>query len=333
MKICIITQVQNSFEYIPAWLAYHSRLADHIYLIDHNSDKDLRGLSNDNISVFRSNMNTYTLDTNINSLMAHKKLQGKYDWVFILDIDEFLPFGSRDEAHSFCHKFRWCSCVSMYWRNGYAKQEQSKLKGNTAFDFQEQKAKTRKLIYNTKLRNHFWIGHGNHAAQFPIFGIPFLNLRPLVKKSPLPLFHLPFINIPTLIEKLENFPTKNFKNKIYRHAQHLEKKYGPNWYIASISHLEKLWLVTNYRVVKAKDIINENDLRFETIMLLNGLDQRIKNFRTKLSKCIPGTKVHNDEGEIEIINKIKKSGKKNYKNTILRHTKITPDNTIELIYK
>lgn len=331
MKICIISQVQNSFEYIPAWLAYHSRLADHIYLIDHNSDKDLRGLSSKNISAFRSKMNTYTLDTNINSLIAHKKLREKYDWIFILDIDEFLPFKSNVEVQTFCHENRWNSCVSMYWRNGYAKQEETKLSDETVFDFQVQKAKTRKLIYNTKRRKHFWIGHGNHAAQFPLFGIPFLDIRPVVKKSPLPLFHLPFINMPTLIEKLENFPAKNFKNKVYRHAQHLETKYGPNWYVASISNIEKLWLVANYRVVKANDIISEDNLNFEPINLLQGLGQQIKDLRTALSKCSLGIKVLYNEGEIELITKIKQSGKKNYKSNILSRTKITADNAIELV--
>ena len=84
---CIICQFNNSPTYSPAFLAYHLRIVDHVFLIDHNSSKDYRCLSCDRVTVFRSTISTYRLDINTNALLNVINSENKFDWIFVLDID------------------------------------------------------------------------------------------------------------------------------------------------------------------------------------------------------------------------------------------------------
>lgn len=336
MKICIICQVKNSFEYIPAWLANHSSLADHIYLIDHNSNKDLRKLSGDKLTVFRTDSKVFEPDININALIAHKQIQNIYDWVFIIDIDEFLPFSSRIDIKAFCIKNRLFAGVSLYWKNGIAKNKKqtADIMHDTAFEFQTENSLTRKFCYNTKRRRHFWIGHGNHGARFPLFGIPFLNIRPLLKKGNESLFHIPFINMEILTQKFKDFPPNRFRNKMFQHADHLIEKHGEKWYQKKLNWNEILWLVANYREENKKKIIPNSHLKFEQKKIFKNLRNEIIFWRKRLDACpdpsLPMTK-EQAEHENYAFSEIKKNKKYNYKWALMNHTHIDKKNMITFI--
>ena len=122
---CVICQFNDSPIYLPAFLAYHLRIVDHVFLIDHNSSKNYRYLSCDRVTVFRSTISTYRLDININALLNVINSENKFDWIFVLDIDEFLPFQNKKQIHKFLCKYRDAQCISFRWRNGILKDGRS----------------------------------------------------------------------------------------------------------------------------------------------------------------------------------------------------------------
>ena len=206
---CVICQFNDSPLYLPAFLAYHLRIVDHVFLIDHNSSKDYRCLSCDRVTVYRSTISTYKLDININALLNVINTDNKFDWIFILDIDEFLPFQNKKQIHQFLSKYRYAKCISFRWRNGILKdgRNDSRIESDSIIDFHLSKSKVKKLGYNTgAIRNwsgkNLYVAHGNHSANFFAYGNRLLG-KLLVKKIRVeePLFHIPFLTFDRLSSK------------------------------------------------------------------------------------------------------------------------------------
>ena len=170
---CIICQFSDSPIYLPAFLAYHLRIVDHVFLIDHNSSKDYRSLTCDRVTVFRSTISTFRSDININALLNVINSKNKFDWIFVLDIDEFLPFQNKKQIHQFLCKYRYAQCISFRWRNGILKdgRSDSRIESDSIIEFQLSKSKIKKLAYNTgAIRNwsakNLYVTHANHSAKF-----------------------------------------------------------------------------------------------------------------------------------------------------------------------
>ena len=174
---CIICQFHNSPNYLPAFLAYHLRIVDYVFLIDHNSSKDYRCLSCDGVTVYKSTISTFRLDININALLNGINSENKFDWIFVLDIDEFLPFQNKKQIHQFLCKYKYTQCISFRWRNGILKdgRSDSRIESDSVIDFQPSKSKVANLGYNTRAirnwgGNKLYVIDGNHRATFYVYG-------------------------------------------------------------------------------------------------------------------------------------------------------------------
>ena len=322
---CIICQFNDSPIYLPAFLAYHLRIVDHVFLIDHNSSKDYRCLSCDRVTVFRSTISTYRLDININALLNVVNTDNKFDWFFVLDIDEFLPFQNKKQIHQFLCKYRHTQCISFRWRNGILKDghSDSRIESDNIIDFQPSKLEVKKLGYNTgAMRNwseiNFYVTHGNHSAIFWAYGNRLLG-KLLVKKIQVeePLFHIPFLTFDHLSSKLD-LHQFNFKHKILERTDRLSKKYGPEWYNSRIDLDDIYWLVANYRA-EFSDFVDACRNEFEPIQLFQNLETELNHWGSLIEQCREGVVVSESVGERNFINEYEKNLKRYRKCIVVNH--------------
>ena len=87
------------------------------------------------------------MDININALLNVINAENKFDWIFVLDIDEFLPFQNKRQIHQFLCKYRYAKCISFKWRNGIFKDgyNDSRIESDSIIDFQLSKSRVNKL--------------------------------------------------------------------------------------------------------------------------------------------------------------------------------------------
>ena len=322
---CIICQFNNSSIYLPAFLAYHLRIVDHVFLIDHNSSKDYRRLSCNRVTVFRSTISTYRLDININALLNVINAKNKFDWIFVLDIDEFLPFQNKKQIHQFLCKYRYAQCISFKWRNGILKdgRSDSRIESDSIIDFQLSKSKVKKLGYNTgAIRNwsgkNLYVTHGNHSAIFFAYGSRLLG-KLLVKKIQVeePLFHIPFLAFDRLSDKLD-LKQYEFKTKILRSTDRLSKKYGPEWYNSRIDLDDIYWLVANYRT-QTGDFVDASRKDFEPIQLFRNIETELNHWGSLIGQCKEGVVLSESVAERKFLNEFGKDLKRYRKSNLKRY--------------
>ena len=322
---CIICQFNDPSIYLPAFLAYHLRIVDHVFLIDHNSSKDYRCLSCDRVTVYRSTISTYKLDININALLNIINSENKFDWIFVLDIDEFLPFQNKKQIHQFLCKYRYAQCISFRWRNGILKDghNDSRIESDSIIDFQLNKSKVKKLGYNTgAIRNwsgkNLYVAHGNHSAIFYAYGNRLLG-KLLVKKIRVeePLFHIPFLTFDRLSSKLDLHQYR-FKLKILNRADRLSKKYGPEWYNSRIDLDDIYWLVANYRM-QTSDFVDAGRMDFEPIQLFRNIETELNLWESLIGQCKEGVVVSESVEERNFINEYGNNLKRNRKRIVVNH--------------
>ena len=322
---CIICHFNDSSIYLPAFLAYHLRIVDHVFLIDHNSSKDYRCLSCDRVTVFRSTISTYRMDININALLNVINAENKFDWIFVLDIDEFLPFQNKNQIHQFLFKHRYAQCISFRWRNGILKdgRSDSRIESDSIFEFQPSKSKVKKLGYNTgAIRNwsgkNLYVTHGNHSAIFFAYGNRMLG-KLLVKKIQVeePLFHIPFLTFDRLSSKLGQ-DQHEFEFKILKSTNRLSKKYGPEWYNSRIDLDDVYWLVANFRA-QTSDIVDAGQEDFEPIQLFRNTETELNYWESLIGQCKEGVVVGESVEERNFVNEYGKNIKRNRKRIVVNH--------------
>lgn len=230
------------------FVAHHSRIFDHIYLIDHMSVADYRILSNKEVTVFRLDRREYALDIGINALIQHCQLPEKYDWISVLDVDEFLPFLTRSAWLKALHALPAARCYTQFWLNSIPIQMSStRLNPQTELLSPSQSAHTSKQIYRGGSSRSLFVRHGNHAASFPVPLIPRISHRSKSLRAPWRILHIPFLGVADLAAKLTNFPKQNFADKIEARAHWLTQKYGSLTSVENMDTNDMLWLVANYR--------------------------------------------------------------------------------------
>ena len=114
----IVCQVRDSHSYLPEFIAYHHDLVDKIWLIDHKSHPPLSILETESIRVFRLSTNGQHQGESVSVVSRYIKNLDPNGWLYILDIDEFLPFSSYKELDWFEGFNRNNSVVGFNWKNG-----------------------------------------------------------------------------------------------------------------------------------------------------------------------------------------------------------------------
>ncbi|PTW58702.1 glycosyl transferase family 2 [Breoghania corrubedonensis] len=329
-KSCIVVQTKNSRQYIPAFLAYHLRCVDKIFLIDHNSDKDYRGLATDRVSVFRSRMAIFASDVNINSVLSNFAEIRGFDWVFVLDIDEFLPFSSLSETREFMERHADKSVVSLHWRNGVPVGTVANLTDAAALSFQREPSGTSKMAYNTRLFRNFLITEGNHRPLNLNWGVLGKLRKRFPQDTSYSIFHVPFLSFRNLRDKIRICPPKDFAQKINMTARPLVEKYGQNWLDKEIDTADFTWLVANYRNGCNVIDVRSPNFSMEEVRLFRGLKQNMDVWEAQLDACPRGEVVPGTPAEADFVNRLRKKKKWGYVTTIRRCMRITDDNCIVL---
>ena len=114
----IVCQVRDSHSYLAEFIAYHHELVDKIWLIDHKSNPPLSILEADSIRVFRLSTNGQHQGEAVSIVSRHIKNSDPKGWIYILDIDEFLPFISYKELDWFEAFNRNNAVLGFNWKNG-----------------------------------------------------------------------------------------------------------------------------------------------------------------------------------------------------------------------
>jgi len=118
IKIAIVVMAYNPYQYFAEFITHHSMLANHIYFIDHRSTKKFRDIDVNGVTFIESNQVAQFQSEVTNAVIRDFKLYEKYDWIFALDIDEFLPFYSENELRQFLGSYAKEKVLAFNWRNG-----------------------------------------------------------------------------------------------------------------------------------------------------------------------------------------------------------------------
>ena len=194
MNLKLVCHVKNSVEYIPAFLAYHEKLFDEIHIIDQCSDIDLRDLNkmSDNIFCYRTSYSFFNAMIGTNAILEFKSIRQTSDFVFVLDIDEFLPFANRASFEAFLDQYHHADAIRFQWVNGLncSPIKGNCLQGDSDIRFFNKKSSVVKLAYNAKKTTWFLPYHGNHNAKFHYTKFAGFKKKRVIKESDLPLYHI-----------------------------------------------------------------------------------------------------------------------------------------------
>jgi hypothetical protein len=119
--------VRDSVEYISEFLAFYGKLKTDIFLIDHRSLRDYRKIELPNLTVLRSNHHAQFQSELTNLVIREFSILESYDWLFVLDVDEFLPFYNVTSFHKFLKEHKRKKVLKFFWSNGAV------LDGNSDF--------------------------------------------------------------------------------------------------------------------------------------------------------------------------------------------------------
>ena len=133
MNICILTLIKNEHDYLNDFLEYHTKLGIDVFLFE-----DINSISHSNITAKHNNVFLYSLTelyTNdeipqliqnrnnhvppqtdfINRGLKFIHNMHKYDWCFLIDIDEYIT--CNDSLPNILQNYNNFDAVICYWKN------------------------------------------------------------------------------------------------------------------------------------------------------------------------------------------------------------------------
>ena len=267
--------VYNLEQYLSEFLLYHESLVDRIFIIDHKSNHDLRNLNLPNITVVRSNHEAQFQSECINLVVKHFGIQHKYDWLFPLDIDEFLPFSDRNDLQSFLKKHSEDKVLQFQWRNGVPFNVLESDRPSSLIDcdsirfFHKNSMHVKSVANLGKVGHNFVVGTGNHhimIARLPwIFNLPFIPKRTIYRFviSDRPLFHIVAFDKTTFVEKIKNYIRQiELRAHVIGQGGRVVQNYP-----TKMSNDDWLWYIANFRV--------SDESRYENVSIDNFLPEPI----------------------------------------------------------
>lgn len=280
LKTAAVCMVYNGCEYLSEFLHYYLNLCDHIFLIDHNSQRDLRQLKLDRVTVVRSNHEAQFQSECTNLVIEHFDLKADYDWLFVLDIDEFLPFKHQKHFHDFLHQHQHHSVLQFHWRNGVPFYDEASETPQSLIDcksirfFHHHGIQHKSFVNTKKTKGRFFVPTGAHHISriMPAWqsNIPFLKNRknyiPFIVD--IPLFHIIAFNKNTFVKKIKNYVEQ------MKYREHITGQGG--WmvrdYPDDFSGDEWLWYIANFRVSNPDDYYDVRPEYFLEDALFDHLD-------------------------------------------------------------
>ena len=213
MKIACVCQFRDAEDYFALFHTHHKNLFDKIIYLDHNSKRNFQKLELNESVIYRIDIETYVLDVYKFAVINHTTTLRDFDFLFILDIDEFLPFSERAELVEFLKNYLDFAVGTLYWKNAFT-QDFLDLSLCPPIQIMADFTRTKKIFYNLKKVRTFIPGHGNHNARYPFLGQTLVQWRPRRKKDLATLIHIPIVGKSQILKKLTNFSSENFLKKI-----------------------------------------------------------------------------------------------------------------------
>jgi len=261
---------QNPHQYLAEFLANHLNQVDSIYLIDHRSKINLRDVEMSGLHHIESNQVAQFQSEAINTVIRDYEIYNNYDWIFVLDIDEFLPFTSRGELNEFLEMnanqqllgFNWINGVGVYPSIDSASEDKAKsLCDVSPLTVSTVKNPNIKVCVNCKrLKYPFYFRTGAHEVVKLRFMGDFLTLRMkyrsikpyITNKS---LYHILAFDKNTFYLKIKNYVNQmDMRKHVLGQGGWMVKEYLRDFD-------DKAWLnaVQNFRVTDKNLQLTEVD--------------------------------------------------------------------------
>lgn len=216
-KTAVVCMVYNGYEYLGEFLHYHLNLCDHLYIIDHNSQRDLRQFEMERVTFIRSNHEAQFQSECTNLVIEHYGIKDKFDWLFVLDIDEFLPFKTRAEFQDFLHAHRRDNVLKFHWNNGVPFFNDSEAQPQSLIDcksirfFHKPGRQYKSAVNIRKTKGLFFVPTGAHTICRILTKLR--AMTPVLKNRkdyiPAPagkeLFHVVAFDKITFVAKIKNY--------------------------------------------------------------------------------------------------------------------------------
>lgn len=266
-------QFKDPEPYFAAFHAHHERLMDKIIYIDHGSHLEFSRLSLTNTVFVACDISNFVKDIAYSKIINQSELLAHLDFLFILDIDEFLPFETQATFHKFLKSYANYGTGTLNWINGYPDKLKN-LNSCPSLWVQEIPSQTKKLFYNLNKLKSFLPKEGNHNADYPFLGQTFVQIRPKRNKTVAPLIHLPIISDVQMSQKLDNFPKQDFRDKLPLVTMSEEFPKSPK---------EVAKLVSDYREQSPRNH------KFIELYILKGLKHRMRSLTNSISELPKNT--------------------------------------------
>lgn len=246
--------VHNGYEYLSEFITHHLLLCDHLYIIDHNSQRDLRQLDIDRVTFLRTSHEAQFQSECTNLVIEHFGIKKKFDWLFVLDIDEFLPFKNKNDFQAFLTNHSKDSTLEFNWRNGVpfydaAEQPQSLIDCNSIRFFHKNSPHVKTAVNIRKTKGRFVVPTGAHHIHYPPppkIKLPFTyrKERYISPVSETPLNHVVAFNKDAFVKKIKIYVEQ------MKYREHIKGQGG--WmvrnYPDTLSDDDWLWYIANFRV-------------------------------------------------------------------------------------
>jgi hypothetical protein len=262
-KSAIVVMARNPYRYLAEFIAHHGNIVDAIFLINHQSDRCLRDIDIDGVFHIESNQAAQFQSEVTNAVIRDYELYKNYDWIFVLDVDEFLPFNNRYELNKFfdeniCHRI-----VSFHWLNGvgvYPSVSSDNLSPfsslvdvSPVFISKVKNSNIKVCVNCRKLRYPFYFGTGAHQVVKPLWINSISSFKNLYR-SIIPHASGSHINHIVAYDK------KSFYEKIENYVEQMEMRKHVlgqgGWmvknYLTNFDDKEWLFAIQNYRITNPK---------------------------------------------------------------------------------
>ncbi len=173
--IHILCMVKDGDKYLPDFITHHLKLVDKIWFIDHCSENSLDRLRSDKINVFQFPYKAQFQGEVVTLIARHIKAKYKKGWLFVLDIDEFLPFFSKNVFIEFLDSIKTKKVIGFNWINSFCiKKKEGKdckyISDNSHFIFTSNLNDNQKIAFNLKnISNKFAVMTGGHGITDNLF--------------------------------------------------------------------------------------------------------------------------------------------------------------------
>lgn len=176
VRTAVVALVKNEIDIIETFLSHLLALFDVIVIIDHNSNDGTREVI-DAVAASHSSLRVYSLDepAYLQALVMNHVVRtypeiNDVDWLFLLDADEFLPFGDRESFDIALRAHSKHPVIAMNWANAVPDPYWT---DKVEFSDQTQLLIPSKPSHYCKIgfqpsrvnRDRVWISQGNHSLQ------------------------------------------------------------------------------------------------------------------------------------------------------------------------